>query len=174
MALPLVSVWVRRLLGLLVIAAIGFGIWYYYSGRIGGESPYAGEGGSSYANRAMEIIHTASSDTDQLASGADVDLSACEAMNTVACDRAVGNFNDVAARLDKARNDLSALNPPAEAQSWHRDYLELLSDNSSLCRRAVSAWAAGDWETFSGISREFEALDSRENQLVDYFNKNLR
>jgi hypothetical protein len=72
------------------------------------------------------------------------------------------------------RNDLSGLNPPTEAQSWQRDYLKLLSDNSSLCRRAVSAWAADDWEAFSGLSREFEALDSRENQLVDYFNKNLR
>jgi hypothetical protein len=174
MALPLVSVWVRRLLGLLVIAAIGFGIWYYYSGRIGGESPYAGEGGSSYANRAMEIIHTASSDTDQLASGADADLSACEARDFAACERAIGHFNDVAARLDKARNDLSGLNPPTEAQSWHRDYLNLLSDNSSLCRRAVSAWAADDWGAFSSLSREFEALDSRENQLVDYSNKNLR
>lgn len=174
MSHPLISLWVRRLLGLLAIAAIGFGIWYYYSGRIGGESPYASGDGSFYGNRAMGIVNAASSDTDRLASGADADLSACEAKNIAACDRAAGHFNDVAARLDKARNDLSGLNPPAEAQSWQRDYLNLLSDNSSLCRRAVSAWAADDWEAFSSISREFEALDSRENQLVDYFNKNLR
>jgi len=160
------SVWLWRLLGLAVIAAIGFGIWYYYSGGVGG--------GSSYASQAVDIVNAATNDSDELIDAASADLSACEASNIAACDRGIDHLSDVANRLDKARSKLNDLDPPAEAESWHRDYLQLLFDEVSLCNKTVRAWRANDLESFSGLAEEFDGLDARETQLTDYFNKHLR
>ncbi len=160
-------VWLWRLAGLAVIAAIGFGIWYYYSGGFGG--------GSSYASRAVDIVNAATDDTDELLDAADADFSACEASNIAACDRGIDHMSDLANRLDKERRELNHLDPPAEAESWHRDYFQLLSDESSLCNRMVRAYRANDWEAFSSLDvEEFDDLDAREAQLRDYFNKHLR
>ena len=160
------SIWVLRLLGLAVIGGIGFGAWYYYSGRL--------DGGNSWASRTADIVNSGVRDTDQIDKEMQTQLTKCEAGNMSACDAMFASLQDTANRLDALQLQLSRQGPPPEAAKWRDDYIRLLADKSSYMNRLVQAWNREDFNAFDQILQETQGLDARESYLVDYFNNNLR
>lgn len=162
------------LLGLAVIAGIGFGAWHYCSARLDGIVSGRLDGGDSWASRTADIVNSGVRDTDQIDKEIETQLTECEAGDMSACDAMFASLQDTANRLDALQLQLLRQGPPPEAAKWRDDYTRLLADESSYMNGLVQAWNREDFNAIDQILQEAQGLDARESQLIDYFNNHLR
>ncbi len=89
--------------------------------------------------------------------------------STTACDRAIGNLEDMSVEARSARRAASLLAPPAEFAIWHRDYLSYLDDSAAVFDDTVSALELGDEDDFDRIEADMDSLSRREDALIERF-----
>jgi len=108
---------------------------------------------------------------DVLYEGIIVDAEDCERslFSVAACDRGILKMDELRRLLDSTRAQIAALDPPPEAESWHRDYLRFLSEASNSLNSAINAYYDLDLDTYLYQLDRFDALVEREDDLVQRF-----
>jgi hypothetical protein len=128
----------------------------------------------SYEAHASDIVNTHMKQVERLSDDAGPDITRCNTGAMDACDVVISDLSKMADELHAAAGELGQLTPSAKAASWHHDYLALLADGESAIRRIVSDWNDGDVDRMTSDLSSFDDITTREDQLVSYFNDELR
>lgn len=129
---------------------------------------------SEYSLAASDIVNGLADDVDRLFADAEPYLTQCEAGSLSACDSAVETFGEASRLAQKGYDELSRLDPPVVAAQWHRDYLSLLAEQRDALGDVALAWDRKDFVAFDLVIDKLDSLGVREEELVNYFNENLR